>query len=54
MPGDDFSRYHTYKWMSIEGATHPNQIVDAEIKQSIDSQLAAKGFTKVDADNADL
>jgi Domain of unknown function (DUF4136) len=54
MPGTDFSKYHTYKWISIEGASHPNQIIDAEIKQSVDSQLAAKGLTKTDNDKADL
>ena len=54
MPGVDFSKYHTYKWVSIEGANYPNQIVDAQIKQSIDTQLASKGLTKVDGDKADL
>jgi len=54
MPGTDFSKYHTYKWVTIEGATQPNQILDAQIKQSIDSQLAAKGLTKTDSDKADL
>jgi hypothetical protein len=54
MPGTDFSKYHTYKWVTIEGATQPNQIVDTQIKTSIDSQLAAKGLTKTDDDKADL
>lgn len=54
MPGTDFSKYHTYKWVAIEGGSHPNQIVDAQIKQSVDSQLAAKGLTKTDGDKADL
>jgi len=54
MPGTNFAKYHTYKWVSIQGASYPNQIVDAQIKQSIDSQLAAKGFTKTDDDKADL
>lgn len=54
MPGVDFSKYHTYKWVSIEGANYPNQIVDAQIKQSVDTQLASKGLTKVDGDKADL
>jgi hypothetical protein len=54
MPGTNFSNYHTYKWVTIEGASHPNQIVDAQIRQAIDSQLAAKGFTKTDGDKADL
>ncbi len=54
MPGTDFSKFHTYKWVAIEGATQPNQILDAQIKASIDSQLAAKGLTKTDGDKADL
>ena len=54
MPGTDFSKYHTYKWVAIEGASHPNQIMDAEIKQAVDSQLASKGMTKTDGEKADL
>ena len=54
MPGTDFSKYHTYKWVTIEGAKYPNQIVDAQIKQSVDAQLATKGLTKVAGDKADL
>lgn len=54
MPGTDFSKYHSYKWINIEGGEHPNEIMDAQIKQAIDSQMAAKGLTKTDGDNADL
>jgi Domain of unknown function (DUF4136) len=54
MPGADFTKYHTYKWVAIDGAVQPNQIVDAQIKQSIDSQLAGKGLTKTDGENAGL
>jgi len=54
MPGTNFSKYHTYKWVPIEGGAHPNQIIDQEIKQSVDSQMTAKGFTKTENDNADL
>jgi Domain of unknown function (DUF4136) len=54
MPGTDFAKYHTYKWVDIKGSAHPNQIVDAQIKQSVDSQLASKGLTKTEGDNADL
>jgi hypothetical protein len=58
-PGTDFSKYHSYKWVDgIKGAPsvgfHPDQILDSQIKQAIDSQMAAKGFTKTDGDNADL
>jgi hypothetical protein len=54
MPGADFTKYHTYKWVPIDGAVQPNQIVDAQIKQSVDSQLAGKGLTKTDGENAGL
>jgi Domain of unknown function (DUF4136) len=52
--GTDFSKFKTYKWVDIPGAEAPNQLLDQQIKQSIDSQLAAKGFVKTDADTADL
>ena len=54
MPGTDFGKYHTYKWVKIEGAEYPNQIMDAQIQASVDKQLATKGLTKTDGDNADL
>ena len=54
MPGVDFSKFHTYKWVPIEGGSHPNQIMDQEIKQAVDSQLASKGLTKTDSEKADL
>jgi hypothetical protein len=54
MPGTDFSKYKTYKWVRIEGAQYPDQITDAQIKSSIDGQLASKGLTKTDDDTADL
>ena len=52
MPGTDFSKYHTYTWVDeVQGVPsvggHPDQILDAQVKQAIDSQMAAKGFTKV-------
>jgi hypothetical protein len=53
MPRTDFSKYRTYKWVNI-GGSHPDQIMDAEIKQSVDSQLALRGMTKTDSDTADL
>jgi hypothetical protein len=54
MPGTDFSKYRTYKWVTIGESGAPNQIIDTQIKQSIDSQLRAKGFIKVDSDEADV
>ena len=52
-PGVDFSRFHTYKWVEIKGQP-PDPTLDAQIKQSVDSQLVAKGMTKTDNDKADL
>jgi len=52
--GTDFSKFKTYRWVNIPGTEAPNQLLDQQIKQSIDSQLAAKGFIKTDADVADL
>jgi hypothetical protein len=50
--GVNFSKYHTYKWVAIKGQ-HFDPSVDAQIKQSIDSQLAVRGLTKAN-DGADL
>jgi hypothetical protein len=44
--GVDFSLYKTYEWVDIEGVSAGDQALDAQIKQAIDAQLAAKGLTK--------
>lgn len=60
MPGTDFSKFHTYAWGDeVQGMPaiggRPDQILDTQVKQAIDSQMAAKGFTKVtDGSKADL
>jgi hypothetical protein len=54
MPGTNFSQFHTYKWVTVQGAQYPNQITDQEIKDAVNSQLSAKGLTLTTADNADL
>lgn len=48
VPGTNFSKYHTYTWVPIKGGEHADPSVDAQIKQSIDAQLAAKGLVKTD------
>jgi len=50
----DFSKFKTYKWVEIKDASKLNSLVDQQIKQAVDAQLAAKGLTKTDGDNADL
>jgi hypothetical protein len=60
MPGTDFSKYHTYAWIDeVKGVPRvggqPDQILDTQVKQAVDSQMAAKGLTKVeDGGKADL
>jgi hypothetical protein len=53
LPGTEFSKYHSYKWVEIKGRQHPDPNKDAQIKQFIDSQLASKSLAKMD-DAADL
>jgi len=54
IPGTDFSKYKTYKWVRIPGTEQPNQILDQQIKMAVDTSLGTKGLTKTDDDNADL
>jgi Domain of unknown function (DUF4136) len=50
----DFSKFKTYKWVSIKNAPQVNEIAARQITASIDAELAKKGLTRTDADNADL
>jgi hypothetical protein len=60
MPGTDFSKYHTYAWVDeVKGVPRiggqPDEILDAQVKQAVDAQMAAKGLNKLaDGDKADL
>lgn len=54
MPGTDFTKYHTYKWVQIPSNIHPNQIVNQEIIDAINNALQAKGYTLATGDKADL
>jgi len=48
----DFSKFKTYKWVTIKGATPLDDLMDKQVKASIDAQLATKGLTKVEGDAA--
>jgi hypothetical protein len=50
----DFSKFKTYKWVTLKDAPKVNDILDKNIKAAIDAELATKGLTKVEQDNADL
>jgi hypothetical protein len=54
LAGTDFSKYKTYKWVRVPKAHYPNQILDGQIMQSIDAQLALKGLSKTEGDSPDL
>src|SRR5678809_1785073 len=54
MPGTDFSKYKTYRWVRVAKAEYPNDILDKQIVDAIDRQLAMKGLSKTDSESADL
>jgi Domain of unknown function (DUF4136) len=50
----DFSKFKTYKWVPIKDAAKVSDLVDKQIKDAIDAELATKGLTKVEGDDANL
>lgn len=54
LPGTDFAKYKTYKWVRVPNVQYPNQILDQQIMKSIDAQLATKGLTNTQGESADL
>src|SRR5215467_13969966 len=50
----DFSKFKTYKWVPIKDAAKASDLVDKQIKEAIDAELATKGLTKVEGDDANL
>ncbi|MES1263811.1 MAG: DUF4136 domain-containing protein, partial [Peristeroidobacter soli] len=54
VPGTDFSKLHTYRWVAVGGGASVDQIADQQIKTAVDKSLAGKSFTKKDADPVDF
>ena len=50
----DFSKFKTYKWVTLKNAAPLDAITDKNIKTAVDQQLASKGLTRVESDQADL
>ena len=50
----DFSKFKTYKWVTLKNANKLDDLLDKQIKDAVDAQLAQKGLTKVDDDSANL
>lgn len=44
-PGVNLSNYRIYKWVTIEGASHPEGPLDTQIKKAIESALQSRGLT---------
>jgi hypothetical protein len=42
----NFSRYKTYSWQKVDA---PDEVWESRLKSTVDAQLAAKGWTRVDA-----
>src|ERR1035438_8688174 len=45
----NFSQYKTYSWLKVQAG---DSIWEDRIKQDVDTQLAAKGWTRVDANGS--
>jgi hypothetical protein len=50
----DFSKLKTYKWVVLKDAPKLSDLVDKQIKEAVDAELAKKGLAKSDNDSADL
>lgn len=50
----NFSQFKTYKWVEIKDRASADQLVDKQIRTSIETQLSTKGLSKSAGDTADL
>jgi len=50
----DFSKFKTYKWVTLKDSAEINVFRDKQIKDTVDAELARKRMTKTDAETADL
>jgi hypothetical protein len=49
-----FSDYKTYKWVDIKGSDSVNPLVQQQIQAALEAELATKGLSKTNSDDADL
>ena len=51
----DFSKFKTYKWITLKSVAPIDKLTDQQITASLDAALARKGLKKVDSNStADL
>ena len=52
--GTEFAKFKTYRWIDLPTAEKPDAILDQQIREAIDANLAKKGLTKATGEQADL
>lgn len=50
----DFSKFKTYKWVTLKDATAVNDLINKQIMSAVDAELSTKGLTKTSDDDANL
>ena len=50
----DFSKFKTYKWVTLTDAANIADFRDKQVKDAVDAELGRKGMTKTDGDAPDL
>jgi len=50
----DFSRFKTYKWITLKDAAPVDELIGKQIINTIDTELSSKGLKKITGDDADL
>jgi len=50
----DFTKYKSYKWIEIPGGVKLDDLTARQLVSALDAELAKKGLTKTESDNADL
>lgn len=48
----DFSKFRTYRWVSLKSEAPIDELTDEQIKAALDAALARKGLAKIDGDSA--
>jgi hypothetical protein len=50
----NFAGFKTYKWVVLKGGSGVSDLVDRQIKDAVDAELAKKGLARSESDTADL
>ena len=50
----NFGSFKTYKWVNVKGSEKLTDLADMQVKAAIEAELATKGLTRTESDNADL